>query len=741
MVLIFFEKNYRLVLRYFNMSCPIKAEVFENGALTTREIESLLDTPFEFIPTIMRVNEMLLSRGDGATYETVLENIIIDMKKYLHSDIANVTIIGEDSAEIKCITQEGDTQKVINSEVLEPHHGLHARAITHDVCIISQDILTDPRASHATNGVHPHVTNFLSMPISDDDGLVGQIAFGNSPRPYTISQIRHTFALTHIIAVLCRRKDCMIGGGDDKIMAENQVNQTKDRFLATMSHELRTPLNGIVGMITMLQDAGPLTSKQREYVRILEECSYHLMNLMNNILDFSKMASNRFSLVLNTMNLRDCVHCAADMIRGKINDKGLGFVINISENIPQVFSGDEQRLIQILNNLLSNATKFTSRGSILVDVSGKKIRTTEYCNSWRLDFRIKDTGVGIPIDEQLKIFDIFHQTQSIDTMPNEHGTGLGLSIVKELVRLMGGKIVVESDGIPNKGSTFKFFVVMDEDIDLVSLKEQNEDLLTGTNILIVDDRIEMRMQLTEMLFKWGCMPTSVSSAEEALQYMGHSSTFKCVFVDICMPMMSGVELAQEIRERYPETKLIAISSIDNVDGVEIFDHFLYKPIKTNKLFVSLIDCLRNTSPAIQIVRQNTKKMRKKKSKSSVKILIAEDDHNNAYTLRELLEHYGVNPKNIIHVENGEKAINEVKKHKYDLIFMDVLMPIMDGIEATRRIKSFKHPPIVIAVSAAVRDTDKARAREVGFDRYVTKPIIKNDLYTTMSLFISKKKKK
>jgi CheY-like chemotaxis protein/nitrogen-specific signal transduction histidine kinase len=519
-------------------------------------------------------------------------------------------------------------------------------------------------------------------------------------------------------------------------------DNAKDTFLATMSHELRTPLNGIMGMVTMLPDAGPLNKRQQEYVRNLTECSLHLANLLNNILDFSKMASDRLILYQLPFDVKKTVLEAIKMVEGTASAKNLSLDYKIPSNLP-IMVGDSQRLIQILSNILGNAVKFTEKGSITLMSYAEKVDEGEYIRKWKLTFTITDTGIGIPPDEKDKIFEVFHQASTLNTYLSKLGTGLGLSIVRELTRLMGGNISVESEGISGKGSAFTFFIYVNEDIDINKLSEIHHSKLENSRILVVDDRQEMRLQICDILFKWECKPTAVGSAEEALHYLKNGMQFSLAIIDICMPFMGGVELAQELRRTYPSLPLIAISSVEVNGGEKYFDYFMNKPVDINQLFPAVIGCLTNGHPKEGSPKKSLKRSpqeRKKKYRDKLNILVAEDNPQNVFTIREMLINLGYNKKRIKITENGKECIEEAKRKQYDAILMDLLMPILSGFEAAKHIRQLEKPPMIIAISAAVQDSDKASCQRVGIDGYLSKPIVNKDkLDAALSPLIKERK--
>nr|QBK86221.1 MAG: uncharacterized protein LCMAC102_00150 [Marseillevirus LCMAC102] len=605
--------------------------------------------------------------------------------------------------------------------------GLFGHAIRIEKAIISNDVVTDPRSDHILPKGHPPVNTFLAIPLIYQHSIIGLIAIANSPE-YHIIDVQKLLPLLDICGRLLNKTVSSQETLASRIQRTSEVDEAKDRFLATMSHELRTPLTGIIGMVTMLPDAGSLNNKQKEYIKNLTECAFKLTHLLNNILDFSKMASNCLTLQKSPLNINKTVRDAVKMIEGNILAKELELRVNVPKDIPSMI-GDSQRIIQILSNLLGNSSKFTDNGFISISVKATKLTEkddSEYVKKWKFLFEVQDTGIGIPYEEQDKIFEVFHQSSTLSTYLSNSGTGLGLSISRELVKLMGGKISVSSDGSPGKGTTFSFDIILDEEININALQQEHSRILDGAKILIVDDRSEMRLQLSDIMFKWKCIPQAVSSADEALQYLQYGMKFDVALVDIHMPNMSGVELAQELRQKYPQLPLIGISSIELSSGEQYFDYYMYKPIDQNVLFPALLKCLLNhediniQSPSIRRV-----------CRSKLKILIAEDDHHNTFTINEMLSNLGYNKKNITSVEDGEKCVKMVRDSYFDVILMDIKMPKMGGIDATRLIKRFPNSPMIIAVSAAVQPSDKARCQRVGIDGYLAKPITKEKLDTAL----------
>ena len=719
----------------------------------------------------------------------------------LMEDFSKVKMDGRNST-----SSDGNSSCPVNSKKMDNLFGL---AIIKGYAVISNDVPTDPRSVKPKMPEdHPKITTFMSIPLRYEGNIIGQISLANKTEYRETDIIELSSVLTVITKLLNKTlKKRRQTYTPDAIKNIKDKDDIKDNFLAMMSHELKTPLNGIVGMTVLLSDTEPLTKKQKEYITNLMECSHQLMNLINNFLDFSKMTSDRLVLLNNPLDIFKAVSDAEMMVvtnakskkinlvidvQGKslINVLGIDSMIKTDLSDPSFFFekgesnislpnmiGDSQRLTQIITNMLSNSVKYTEKGEIKLTVRGNVIKNSSNQNNdissktWKIIFEIKDTGIGIPPAEQEKIFEYFHRSSYVNTGKySGSGTGLGLSIAKELVRLMNGKITVSSEGVNGKGSTFTFYIIVKEDIQIINLQQKYQELIKSSNVLVVDDRPENRLLMTDILFNWGCLPTALSSGEEALQYLKRVS-YGCAIIDINMPFMNGIELAQIIREKYKNLPIIALSSIDidNPASKELFDHYLNKPVDQTTLFPLVLDCLikssktkvddttKNPGLSLKLNLDTIKKdddskkikssgslktsLKRRKSKKHLHILIAEDDQMNRYTIKEILLKLGYTEKNITMVENGKECVDIIKRsypesrlsgsskmlntekvEKFDVILMDIKMPVMDGIEATRHIRQLPEHPYIIAVSASVQASDKQKCQNVGIDGYLTKPI-------------------
>lgn len=709
--------------------------------------------------TMLTLNNVCIKLlGSDVSYGLVLEYILGKIIQILDADIGSITarsetldvgVVGEPY--LMCVALGEKVPGTLSSGAFDSAprghgakavDGIFGHSIDSDRAIISNDLSNDPRAKKEMPVNHPQIFNFIGIPLVYQGVKLGLLAIASCEarsKKFTNEDISTITPFLDVCSkLLIKTIDCRDTLAS-KVQRANTADEAKDRFLATMSHELRTPLNGILGMVTLLPDAGPVNDKQAEYIKNLTECAVELTSLLNNILDFSKMAADRFVLRKQPTNIISVVKDVVKIVEGNLLSKGLNLQLHTPDYHIPIMMGDSQRLAQILTNLLGNAAKFTDVGSIDVTVSASVLSQPSKLSNdfatakkWKILFTVKDTGIGIPYDEQDKIFEVFHQSSSLSTYLSKSGTGLGLSIARELVRLMGGKISVSSPGVPGEGSTFTFYIILDEEINISGLSSARAGALEGARVLVVDDRSEMRLQISDMLFKWKCIPQAVSSAEEALQYLQYGMVFKLVLVDICMPNMSGVELAQELRMKYPHLPLIGISSVEISSGEEYFDYYMYKPVNQNTLFPAVLNCLHNPRN-----RVSTKK-RVLRSRSHLKILVAEDDFRNAYTIREMLLNLGYKEKNIKIVSDGKECVDaviEAKDGHPDVILMDIIMPKMDGLQASRNIKQLPNPPMIIAVSAAVQPSDKANCQSAGIDGYLSKPLVKEKLDAALNPLI------
>jgi signal transduction histidine kinase/CheY-like chemotaxis protein len=497
-----------------------------------------------------------------------------------------------------------------------------------------------------------------------------------------------------------------------------QANQAKSIFLATMSHEIRTPMNGVIGMSSLLAET-PLTEQQRMYTQTITTCGESLLNVINDILDFSKIESGNMDLEKEDFNLRNCIEDILDIFGTKAAQIGLDLVYQIDEDVPLQVVGDDLRLRQIITNLVSNAMKFTQQGEVFV---GVHLTKPEQDGQIELRFVVRDTGIGIPADKLERLFKAFSQVDS-STTRKYGGTGLGLAISEKLVKLMDGRIWVESRA--EEGSTFSFTIKTS--IGTKVLKAHaHYDMADheGKKILVVDDNLTNRAILKNQLEQWKLKPVLAASGQEALGILKRDETFDLVLSDMQMPYMDGLQLAESIRAQHPLIPIILLSSVGdeyNQKNLQLFSSILTKPVKQHLLGKHILSGLQpHDKPGSEEKTVHEKLPHNLSEKYPLRILVAEDNLINQQVILHILNKMGYQPEL---VENGQESVDAAGEKDFDIILMDMQMPEMDGLEATRAIRKTQGTqPVIIALTANTMQGDQEECLQAGMDDYISKPV-------------------